>query len=97
MTRLARLLVACSVLLFSYSTALGQQPVMYAHFIDVGQGDATLLEFPCGLVLVDVGGERVSPVLDYIDDYFAANPARNRTLDCVIITHDHEDHRRLHG
>ncbi len=28
---------------------------MRAHFIDVGQGDATLLDFPCAAVLVDAG------------------------------------------
>jgi len=28
---------------------------MMAHFIDVGQANATLLEFPCGVVLVDAG------------------------------------------
>lgn len=33
-------------------------PSMRAHFIDVGQGAATLLEFPCGAVLIDTGGER---------------------------------------
>ena len=31
---------------------------MRAHFIDVGQGDATLLEFPCAAVLIDTGGEQ---------------------------------------
>src|SRR5687767_13819046 len=30
---------------------------MVAHFIDVGQGAATLLEVSCGVVLIDVGGE----------------------------------------
>jgi beta-lactamase superfamily II metal-dependent hydrolase len=31
---------------------------MTAHVIDVGQGAATLLEFACGAVLVDLGGEQ---------------------------------------
>lgn len=33
-------------------------PSMQVHFIDVGQGAATLLEFSCGAVLIDTGGER---------------------------------------
>jgi competence protein ComEC len=33
-------------------------PFMQLHFIDVGQGAATLLEFSCGAVLIDTGGER---------------------------------------
>jgi beta-lactamase superfamily II metal-dependent hydrolase len=31
---------------------------MRLHVIDVGQGDATLVEFPCAAILVDTGGER---------------------------------------
>ena len=30
-------------------------PVMQAHFIEMGQANATLLEFPCGTVLIDAG------------------------------------------
>ena len=30
---------------------------MRVHLIDVGQGAATLLEFSCGAILVDTGGE----------------------------------------
>ncbi len=35
-----------------------EPPSMRLHFIDVGQGAATLLEFACGAVLIDTGGER---------------------------------------
>gem|GEM_PF-6248945 len=31
------------------------------HFIDVGQADAILLEFPCAAMLVDLGAEKNSP------------------------------------
>src|SRR5690242_12338473 len=30
---------------------------MHVHFIDVGDGAATLVEFPCGVVMIDAGGE----------------------------------------
>lgn len=37
---------------------IAEEPWMQLHFIDVGQGAATLLEFACGAVLIDTGGER---------------------------------------
>ncbi len=30
---------------------------MVVHFINVGQGDAALLEFSCGVAMIDTGGE----------------------------------------
>jgi hypothetical protein len=50
---------------------------MTFHFIDIGQGDATLLEFPCGAVLIDTGGEQNElfdsnkALLAYLDAFFA--------------------------
>ena len=44
-------------------------PVMKAHFIDVGQANATLLEFRCGVVLIDAGAqddEHVDGLVDII-------------------------------
>ena len=33
------------------------QEIMRAHYINVGQADATLLEFPCGAILIDAGAQ----------------------------------------
>lgn len=68
-----------------------------AHFIDVNQGDATLLEFPCGVILIDAGGdgdEDVQRLVEYLDAVFDRRPDLNRTLDLVLITHAHIDHTR---
>ncbi len=73
---------------------------MRYHFIDVGQGDATLLEFPCGAVLIDTGGEQnasfdsTKALLGYLDAFFDRRPDLGRTLDLVVITHPHIDHMR---
>ena len=80
---------------------------MTAHFIDVGQGDATLLEFPCGAVLIDTGGEQTETnapgrvrfdsnevLTDYLDAFFARRSDLEKRLDFVALTHAHVDHTR---
>lgn len=73
---------------------------MTYHFIDIGQGDATLLEFPCGAVLIDTGGEQNEQfdsnraLLNYLDAFFARRKDLDRTLDLLLITHPHIDHNR---
>jgi competence protein ComEC len=76
--------------------AYGQYPRPVAvHFIDVGQGDATLVVTPRGrAVLVDAGGgrefsdfdvgERV--VVPYLRHYGVT------ALDYLVLTHGHQDH-----
>ena len=63
-------------------------PVLTVSFLDVGQGDAILLESPTGTqVLIDGGsGGQVLPVLA------AALPRFDRTLDMVVATHPDMDH-----
>jgi competence protein ComEC len=88
--------------LFALAVAMegwAEVPPMRVHFIDVGQGDATLFEFPCNkTVLVDTGGERNDEfdgrqaLLAYLDDFFDARPKLNRTLSLLAITHPHRDH-----
>jgi competence protein ComEC len=71
---------------------------MVAHFIDVGQGDATLLEFQCGAILVDTGGEKTDSVsgrerlVTYLEEFFQRRSDLSRTLNLVVLSHPHLDH-----
>ncbi len=71
---------------------------MRVHLINVGQGCATLIEFPCAAILVDTGGETDSlfhssdSLKAYLDDFFAIRTDLHNTLQCVYLTHPHKDH-----
>jgi competence protein ComEC len=97
MAHLRKFILAWITLLVAYVPARGQEPVMVAHYIDVGQGLSVLLEFPCGAVLVDTGGQDIEHV-DYLSDYlrgfFARRADLKNTLNTLFITHPHIDHTR---
>ena len=58
----------------------------YFHFIDVGQGDATLITSGDKAVLVDTGSlSMADEITEYIKRY-------TREIDYLILTHPHEDH-----
>lgn len=73
---------------------------MFAHFIDVGQGDAALLEFPCGAVMIDAGAQDAGhrdALIRYLQGFFERRADLRQTdprgtLDAVFITHTHVDH-----
>lgn len=70
---------------------------MKAHFIDVGQGNSTLLEFSCGAVLIDAGGESdatTQKLIAYLNTFFAHRTDLHKTLNTVFVTHTHIDHNR---
>jgi competence protein ComEC len=73
---------------------------MTAHIIDVGQGAAALLEFSCGAVLIDTGGEQNTKfksrdaLKTYLNDFFERRADLNRTLALVVLSHPHDDHYR---
>ncbi|MEO9871826.1 ComEC/Rec2 family competence protein [Ekhidna sp.] len=74
-----------------------QSKAMAVHYIDVGQADASLLEFPCGAILIDAGvanNERIEQLTTYLDAFFERRSDLNKTLDLVIVTHCHVDHNR---
>lgn len=89
------------LLLLPLAAASDATPVMRVHFINVGQGAATLVELPCGAMLVDTGGE-VSREFDsdaalsaYLAAFFARRADLHGTLDLLWLTHPHIDH--VHG
>jgi competence protein ComEC len=57
-----------------------------AHFIDVGQGDATLIEGEDFAILIDAGRHTGDGVVPYLQS------AGVEKLDLLIITHPHADH-----
>ncbi|QDZ06420.1 MBL fold metallo-hydrolase [Sphingomonas panacisoli] len=71
--------------------------VMAVHYINVDQGAAALLEFPCGDILIDAGGRRGDQVssdhlMAYLAAFFARRPDLNNTINAVFVTHTHVDH-----
>src|SRR5688572_31717953 len=70
---------------------------MMAHFIDVGQAHSTLLEFSCGAILIDAGAQddaNEQTPIGYLETFLDRRTDLNRTLDSILITHNHIDHTR---
>lgn len=91
-----RFLVYASTLLCT-TYLFGASPEMKAHFIDVGQGASALLEFPCGAVLIDTGGqdsEHSEHLKAFLTDFFHRRTDLKDTLAALFITHPHIDHTR---
>lgn len=61
---------------------------LVVHFIDVGQGDSTFIEFPNGETsLIDAGTKKNGDkVVSYLENLNITN------IDYLIATHPHEDH-----
>lgn len=61
---------------------------MYLHFIDVGSGTATLLEFSCAAVLVNAGGRNATDtaLVSYLTRFFDRRLDLGDRLAGVIIT-----------
>ena len=96
-----RLVRQISLLIFALSVSIfAHSQSMKVHFIDVGQGAATLVEFPCAAILVDTGGEKNaefdsnSSLMEYLNAFFSGRPDLKNTLHSVILTHPHIDHTR---
>ncbi|MBX3282422.1 MAG: MBL fold metallo-hydrolase [Acidobacteria bacterium] len=79
---------------------LSSSAQMVVHHINVGQADATLLEFTKAAVLVDAGGSGTAGdpdrkhLSDYLESFFARRTDLHRTLYSLIISHPHIDHTK---
>ncbi len=94
--RWPRRTAAALVVLVVAFTVYAQYPRPLAvHFIDVGQGDATLIVTPHGrAVLIDAGGGREYADFD-VGERVVLPYLRHcgvTALDCLILTHGHQDH-----
>ncbi|WP_100399758.1 ComEC/Rec2 family competence protein [Bacillus sp. FJAT-44742] len=63
-----------------------QDNLLSVHYIDVGQGDATLFDAPDGTILIDTGRHDREEVVPYLQK------AGIEEIDLVIGTHPHADH-----
>jgi competence protein ComEC len=78
-----------------------EDEVMRVHIIEVGQANATLVEFPQGVMLVDAGGELATgydgtdELMKYLKAFFERRQdlaQRDHPIDLLAITHPHKDH-----
>ncbi len=82
------MLVAASAIVFyavNYEKELPDAGEITVHFIDVGQGDAILIDSGMTEILID-GGDKSSGIADYLTDYVDGN------LEVIVATHAHADH-----
>ena len=88
------MLIVCALLLLLSSCAQGSRLPTYTddllrvHYVDVGQGDCSLLELPGGETLLIDGGPEAAG--DSVVAYMKAVGIDD--LDYVVATHAHEDH-----
>jgi beta-lactamase superfamily II metal-dependent hydrolase len=86
--------VVLLILLLSISTVFGVgDGKLHIFFLDIGQGDATLLIGPDGTSCIIDGGpsDNTTPFEDAMD-YAINNGLTDNTLDYVMVTHFHADH-----
>ena len=72
------------MLLFPYTVSAE----LKVHFIDVGQGDAILVQCDGAVMLVDAGPAESGRI---VNDYIRNTVGLSR-LDYVVATHEHDDH-----
>lgn len=71
---------------------LDQKKVLKVSFVDVGQGDASVIETPKGKVILIDGGEN-QLFARYLAARYAGSSAKNpKIIDCIVVSHGDADH-----
>lgn len=83
---LAGILALVPLVVWTNATAAGPPPALTIRFIDVGQGDATLLTSPGGAAILIDGGPDPAIVATELVSLGV------RRLDLMVATHPHADH-----
>ncbi len=91
---LCLIVLSCSLSACSFnlgeivSTTLPESDVLTVHYIDVDQGDSSLITFPDGKTMLIDGGPQYNSynLINYISNLGI------ETIDLLVATHPHEDH-----
>lgn len=67
-------------------------PELKLHFIDVGQGDCTIIELPDGKTMIVDGGDNKRWIRKKIISYIETNLPELKYFDYAILTHTDADH-----
>lgn len=88
MRRINNFFLCMIVLLFLSSCSLSKNPnLLNLFFFDVGQGDSSLINYNGISILIDTGDEK------FVNNSINIMKSQNiKTLDYVILSHDHADH-----
>ncbi len=86
--KMKTLKIFCSLLLATFITCISCLGNLRVHFIDVGEGDAILIQMPDNKnILIDSGNLSAGyKVIKYLKSIKISR------LDCIIVTHMHPDH-----
>ena len=84
---LAAAVAVASLVWLAAST--GPDGRLHVSFVDVGQGDAAMIETPGGRRIVVDGGQDPTDMVRFLGSRM---PFRERTIDMVVLTHGHSDH-----
>jgi beta-lactamase superfamily II metal-dependent hydrolase len=102
---IAALVVLAAILILDYFNTQGGAPNAFelistvrtreqddlsVHFLDVGQGDGIMIEFPDGKNMMIDGGDRDKKIAEKLISYI--NGHNIRVFDYIMLTHPHADH-----
>ena len=69
-----------------------KNPVLKVNFVDVQQGDGTVIESPDGKIILVDGGDNQMFARYLASRFRGTTMARPKVIDCILVTHGDADH-----